>query len=651
MTTHLFRFTLTLVCLMTFPLGNFCNPLISTPIDSLKNIILDQELDRTTRMNAIKNTLITKIPFDSNVIKVLDHFISQKNNSNEDNFHLYFAKGFQFFLNNNMKDAETLYDKANDYLNLSSLYIPDFYLKYGSLKNYVGKNTKAVDIYYHAIRQIEKNKDKDLLPNFYNNLGNVLAHLGKHEEATEKFLTAIEIAEKNHNMIIAGHAQKGLGSIFLNQGQFEKSEKYFLKAIDNLKDKNAQLLIETKHNLGIVYEQLNRLGDAKKMYEDAENYYKEVNDQRGLANVNLDKGYLASKNKNYKLAIEYCSMSNLKYKELKDLFGIVNSYECLSNTSKEGGMYKEAVNYLEKFIQYKDSLKNENNIAKITEIRKDYEFSKEKDKIKYEHDAKIAREQLFRKYMGLVLALLLGLLFFAYRAYRIKDKSHKIIAAQKEQIESYSHANENLIYTLSHDIKEPMLGIQLLLQQLDTNDAFLKKATLSMSQQVTAINSIVNNLMQLKKSSSQNDVQEIDMTNIIQIIQKIIKEVQYKTTERNIIIKNTSDPQQILKLPLSEQKFYIILLNLITNAIKYSPDNSSIEVIADANGVYVKDHGKGIDSEILNNLGKDTINKGDHSDGSGIGLLLMNNILIDTKMGLQFKNREGGGTIAALVLI
>jgi signal transduction histidine kinase/Tfp pilus assembly protein PilF len=652
MTPNLMRFTL--LFLFAFPLGIFCKPLFSThtgnPIDSLKNIILDQELDRTIRMNAIKKTLTNKIPFDTNVIIVLDNFISQKNNSNEEKFYLYYAKGFQFFLNNNMNEAEIMYDNANEYLDLSSVYIPDFYLKYGSLKNYVGKNTDAVDIYYQAIGQIEKNKDKDLLPNFYNNLGNVLAHMEKHEEATENFLKSIEISEKNNNLILAGHANKGLGSIFLNQGQYEKAEKYFLKAIERLKDKNPQLLNETKHNLGIVYEQLNRLDDAKKMYEDVENYYEEVNDQRGLANVNLDKGYLASKNKNYKLSINYCTTSNQKYKELDDLYGIINSYECLYNTAKDGGMYKEAILYLEKHIQYKDSLRNEKNIAKITEIRKDYEFSKEKDKIEFEHNAKIAREQLFRKYMGLVLALLLGLLFFAYRAYRIKDKSHKIITAQKDQIESYSQANENLIYTLSHDIKEPMLGIQLLLQKLHTNDGFLQKATLSMSQQVAAINSIVNNLIQLKKSSNLNDVQEIDITKIINIIQKIIQEVQYKINDRNISIKNTLDPHQVLNLPLSEQKLYIILLNLITNAIKHSPDHSNIEVLADGNGIYIKDKGKGIDPEILNKIGKDTINREDNSDGSGIGLVLMNNILKDTKMGLQFKNMEGGGTVVGLVL-
>ena len=89
----------------------------------------------------------------------------------------------------------------------------------------------------------------------------------------------------------------------------------------------------------------------------------------------------------------------------------------------------------------------------------------------------------------------------------------------------------------------------------------------------------------------------------------------------------------------------------MTNAIKHSPDNSEIELLANEKGIYIKDKGAGIDPNIINNLGKENIIKNDNLEGSGMGLVFVNILLKGTKLKLHFENIPGGGTLAGLVLV
>nr|MBP9197695.1 sensor histidine kinase [Saprospiraceae bacterium] len=134
-------------------------------------------------------------------------------------------------------------------------------------------------------------------------------------------------------------------------------------------------------------------------------------------------------------------------------------------------------------------------------------------------------------------------------------------------------------------------------------------------------------------------------------IQTITDQLQYKLNDKNILIINTVSATPGLSLPISAQKLYFILLNLLTNAIKFSPDNQNIEIYAKSNGIYVRDHGKGIDPETMNNLGKKDIDKNETDGGSGMGIMLVSNLLAGSKVKLRFENAKGGGTVAGVVLV
>lgn len=72
-----------------------------------------------------------------------------------------------------------------------------------------------------------------------------------------------------------------------------------------------------------------------------------------------------------------------------------------------------------------------------------------------------------------------ALLYF----YSVLKKQKNIIAQQNE-------LNEHTIAILSHDIKEPLLGVKLQLKKLNKEDPFVAQASQSLENQINAVNSI-----------------------------------------------------------------------------------------------------------------------------------------------------------------
>lgn len=96
-----------------------------------------------------------------------------------------------------------------------------------------------------------------------------------------------------------------------------------------------------------------------------------------------------------------------------------------------------------------------------------------------------------------------------------------------------------------------------------------------------------------------------------------------------------------------------LLMNLVDNACKASPDRSEIRVIADDHSIVVEDHGKGIPA---NELGRVTeafymVNKSRaKSAGSiGLGLALCSRIARLHEAQLVIESEEGKGTRVSVV--
>lgn len=222
-----------------------------------------------------------------------------------------------------------------------------------------------------------------------------------------------------------------------------------------------------------------------------------------------------------------------------------------------------------------------------------------------------------------------------------------------EEIKSVDVLRRELIANVSHDLRTPLAIMQGYVDTLQ-----IKKGNLSEQQESDYINIISKSINQLTKLVSQLfEYSKLESKQIVPqkepfAITDLINDIQAKyqiiTKEKNIKLTATiqeDTPIVFADISLVERVFQ----NLIENAIKFTPNNGSIDIITnyDNNNVSVriKDSGKGISLEEQKNI-FERFRQSDNNQkksGFGLGLAIVKKIieLHGTTINLISKPNEG----------
>ncbi|HKG69758.1 MAG TPA: ATP-binding protein [Segetibacter sp.] len=192
-------------------------------------------------------------------------------------------------------------------------------------------------------------------------------------------------------------------------------------------------------------------------------------------------------------------------------------------------------------------------------------------------------------------------------------------------------AKTNFISTISHELKTPLASSDFSLKLLE--DERVSKLTREQkelianlkddNQRMLKILSELLNMSQVEAGRIQLNIKKV---NPKEIIANAIQAVAGNAKEKDVIINNTSD-DNLPEIEADADKTTWVLNNFFTNAIKYSFNNSSIEVRAlqqNGNVIFsVKDFGQGIAKEYLPRLFERYFQvPGSKEKGTGLGLAI-----------------------------
>jgi len=172
----------------------------------------------------------------------------------------------------------------------------------------------------------------------------------------------------------------------------------------------------------------------------------EIGNKSGVARSYVSIGGLYITLNDKSAARNYLSKALGLSKEIGAKSLIKNSYWSFSQLDSTEGNYKNAYDNYKLYIVYLDSLLNEENTKKTTQLEMQYEFDKKEAVAQAEQEKldAITTEQLRRKnqqrnaFLG-GFVLMLGLAGVSFRSYRIKKRDNGIITAQKEVVEKKNH--------------------------------------------------------------------------------------------------------------------------------------------------------------------------------------------------------------------
>jgi signal transduction histidine kinase/HAMP domain-containing protein/predicted transcriptional regulator with HTH domain len=208
----------------------------------------------------------------------------------------------------------------------------------------------------------------------------------------------------------------------------------------------------------------------------------------------------------------------------------------------------------------------------------------------------------------------------------IQDKSQQLEVANKHKSE--------FLANMSHELRTPLNAIigfsEVLLEKLfgelnAKQEDYLKDIFSSGKHLLTLINDILD-LSKVEAGRMDLEPSTFDLASAVSNAMTLVRE---RAQRHGITLGQQVDPQ-LTEITADERKFKQILLNLLTNAVKFTPDNGRIDVSARLEGsevvVAVHDTGIGIAPEDQAAVFEEFRQVGKHytskQEGTGLGLAL-----------------------------
>ena len=163
------------------------------------------------------------------------------------------------------------------------------------------------------------------------------------------------------------------------------------------------------------------------------------------------------------------------------------------------------------------------------------------------------------------------------------------------------------ISNVSHELRTPVTVLRSYIDTLynygnDFDFNTQKEFIGVMNQEIIRLNTMVNDILDFSRYESQNLKPEMKPENIVDIINDCVDQVKILAEEHNLVFSIMIEPD-LPQVMMNKETITRALTNIISNAIKYSPDGKRIKIraersrIGDYLEVSVEDQGPGIAEE------------------------------------------------------
>lgn len=274
-----------------------------------------------------------------------------------------------------------------------------------------------------------------------------------------------------------------------------------------------------------------------------------------------------------------------------------------------------------------------------------------------------------KKYI-LLLYLFFGLILFIItyitlelikKRKEYKEKSRLLIESlEREKITT------DFVVSLSHELRTPLniikngaSIIKLKIQDDNISKEYSVEKLDNIIKNSNRLQRYINNLIDVSRFESNQILLDSSSENIVQIVEDTVLSIIDLGKNHNIeIIFDTSDEEIIMDVDIS--KLQRIILNLLSNSIKFSKDEGTIfvniEKIDDYVVIAIKDNGLGIPEGSLPHI-FDKFKRNDndkelarHHEGSGLGLYIVKNLVTLMDGEIKIKSTLNVGTEVTIIL-
>lgn len=549
------------------------------------------------------------------------------------------------------------------------------------IHNREGNFSEALEFHFQALNTRKKLGDKNEIAKSYSSIGLFYVNQGDYSSAMTYYKKSLEISKEIGNRKGEAISLNNIATIYVKQGFCKKAEKLHQEALSIKKDLNIQKEIALSYkNIGKLYvcqndyeEALDNFSKACKLNDKLGNHIEVTDIYLLIAQAYFNQKDYQSAISSYQKAEKHALRSNALILLNQTYEGLYNTYLLLENSAL-------FMKYYQKSQDLKDNKHIQSiNSTEVQRMRRKYEqaekireskiLAHQNEVLEKEKELRLMNIQQKNIYLTFLIAGLIALCMITlliYVQFRTRQKANQHLRkandtmkelnqrllASEEDLKKSNELKTKLLSMISHDVRTPITSLNALMALLANDvEALDKKQLKNIIQQ---LNIKTNNVLDflddlLKWTTNQSENMELvpEKVQLLDLAHKIYDIVLPRLENKRLNLHIIIPPK--LTVFTDKNVLKTVLLNLVANAIKFTPDCGAIKVQARKTRSQVKlmvcDTGIGISEENLQKIFNPDIyftTRGTKQEkGSGLGLnlckefveLLGGNIWAESKLG------------------
>jgi two-component system, sensor histidine kinase and response regulator len=523
-----------------------------------------------------------------------------------------------------------------------------------------GNLSLAMRYYHDAMDIAEQLKDEMAVSSALNNIGYILRLQKQYDESLNYTLSAFRLSEKNQNQRAMAVNLTNLGWLYELKGDYPTALRYAERSVqlaDSVGDDYHVVI--GMHVSGNVYLKQGNYAYALKIYENGYTIAERAQLRQQVAFHLLGQGkvYMATNimpRAKAKLEQALAIAQEVKTPEI-----IMEVSELLVKLNRQDGNFAEAFKYDDIYHAAKDSVFDIERDRQINRLEFEYDSKQKQQALKAlekERELEANRNRIYQFFLLAAAGAAVFVSLYALQLYSGRKKLERAYAklgqqqeilvannrefnqqneallAQAEQLRDLNQMKNQTLSIISHDLRGPLSSLYGAIDVMDPdiiNAAELAQIKADLSAQYASVNKALENLLEWSKDQFEGRTDAKQAVSVREVAEEIRGLYEPQAAAKKIALRNQVPAN--LNAHIEPNQLRLILRNLVNNAIKFTPEQGQVDLLAQAHSpthaqVTVRDSGTGISPEQMQRLfdprrafsTKGTLNE----QGTGLGLLL-----------------------------
>lgn len=494
---------------------------------------------------------------------------------------------------------------------------------------------------------------------------NILYHKQLYDAALEEY-TRAEALGKGYKFPLVNEVYMSIGAILYQKERYDESLAYY-QLVDTAYRMPAGIKSIMYNNMAGCYNYTDNYAMAEYYYTQSLETRKRLSDTLGMAISLINMGALYFDHYDNAQARLYWKKGLDLADQLKNNTIIEKVYYNLSLLEETEANYRKALMYYRLSDSIKKLSDNKENLWKLSQTERKLSLQSkqlqisELEKLNTKKELELTtrstqRNVLIAASLGLLLIAGIVSLFLVQR-----NKASRIIAGQKNELETLNKTKDRLFSIIAHDLRSPVNALRhkniSALQSMESGDHSSATEMIRHIRKDTEQTSLLlNNLLHWSFTETGNLFLMPQPVLLKACIEQVIEELSFASREKNIGFDLAISERQIVYTDLNSLK--IILRNLLQNAVKFSYLDQTIKISCKDDGtcvrIQIRDYGIGIPAGLqdrLFDMDHDKIRKGTNNEGgSGLGLWLIRDLLHKNNGHISVNPQTKPGTEITITL-